>query len=68
MLVKIIEIKITVDEDNISRLYKNYDINYESPEDFINMLIQNMESDTEWDGFPVDSLKEFGYEVVCTTD
>jgi len=68
MTEKEITIKIRVDEDNISTLYHNYDINYDSVEDFITMLIQNIESDTEFDGFPVDSMKEFGYEVFCKTD
>ena len=68
MIEKEITIKIRVDEKNISKLYHNYDINYDSVEDFITMLIQNIESDTEFDGFPVDSMKEFGYEVFCKTD
>lgn len=68
MIEKEITIKIRVDEKNISKLYHNYDINYDSVEDFILMLIRDMETDTEWDGFPVDSMKEFGYEVFCTTE
>jgi hypothetical protein len=68
MIEKEITIKIRVDEDNISNLYHNYDINYESVEDFILMLIQNIETDTEFDGFPIDSMKKYGYEVFCTTD
>ena len=68
MIEKEITIKIRVDDKNISKLYHNYDINYDSVEDFILMLIQDIESDTEFDGFPVDSIKEFGYEVFCTTD
>ena len=68
MIEKEITIKIRVDEDNISSLYHNYDINYESVEDFILMLIQNIETDTEFDGFPIDSMKKYGYEVFCTTD
>ncbi len=68
MIEKEITIKIRVDEDNISSLYHNYDINYESVEDFILMLIQNIETDTEFDGFPIDSMTTFGYEVFCTSD
>ena len=68
MIEKEITIKIRVDEDNISSLYHNYDINYESVEDFILMLIQNIETDTEFDGFPIDSMKKYGYEVFCTSD
>ena len=68
MIEKEITIKIRVDEDNISSLYHNYDINYESVEDFILMLIQNIETDTEFDGFPIDSMKKYGYEVFCTTE
>ena len=68
MIEKEITIKIRVDDKNISKLYHNYDINYDSVEDFILMLIQDIESDTEFDGFPVDSIKEFGYEVFCKTD
>ena len=68
MIEKEITIKIRVDDKNISKLYHNYDINYDSVEDFILMLIQDIESDTEFDGFPVDSIKEFGYEMFCTND
>ena len=68
IIEKEITLKIRVDEKNISKLYHNYDINYDSVEDFILMLIQNMETDTEFDGFPVDSMKQFGYEVFCITD
>ena len=68
MIEKEITIKIRVDDKNISKLYHNYDINYDSVEDFILMLIQDIESDTEFDGFPVDSIKEFGYEMFCTSD
>jgi len=68
MIEKEITLKIRVDEKNISKLYNNYDINYDSVEDFMLMLIQNMETDTEFDGFPVDSMKQFGYEVFCITD
>jgi hypothetical protein len=68
MTEKEITIKIRVDEENISTLYHNYDINYNSVEDFILMLIQNIETDTEFDGFPINSMKQFGYEVFCTSD
>ena len=68
MIEKEIKIKIIVDEKNISKLYNNYDINYDSVEDFMLMLIREMETDTEFDGFPVDSMKQFGYEVFCITD
>jgi hypothetical protein len=68
MTEKEITIKIKIDEKNISKLYNNYDINYDSIEDFILMLIREIETDTEFDGFPVDSMKQFGYEVFCTTD
>tara|TARA_R110000824_G_scaffold72912_2_gene185847 strand:+ start:4371 stop:4577 length:207 start_codon:yes stop_codon:yes gene_type:complete len=68
MIEKEITIKIRVDEKNISKLYHNYDINYDSVEDFMLMLIREMETDTEFDGFPVDSMKQFGYEVFCITN
>ena len=41
MIEKEITIKIRVDDKNISKLYHNYDINYDSVEDFILMLILN---------------------------
>lgn len=68
MIEKEITIKIRVDDKNISKLYHNYDINYDSVEDFMMALIRDMESDTEFDGFPVDSMKQFGFEVVCTSE
>ena len=71
MIEKEITIKIRVDEDNISNLYHNYDINYDSVEDFITMLIQNhrrLIEDYHAKTFPIDSMKEYGYEVFCTTN
>ena len=68
MTEKEITIKIRVDEEKISTLYHNYGINYDNVEDFILMLIQNIETDTEFDGFPVNSMKQFGYEIFCTSD
>ena len=58
MKTKEITIKIRVDEKNISKLYNNYDINYDSVEDFMTMLIQNIET-------PIEYLKDFGYDVFC---
>mgnify|MGYP003627803542 CR=1 FL=1 len=68
MIEREITIKIRVDEENISKLYNNYDINFDSVEDFMMMLIRDMETDTEFDGFPVDSMEQYGFDVVCTTD
>lgn len=68
MIEKEITIKIRVDEKNISTLYNNYDINYDSVEDFMLMLIREMETPTEMNDLPFDMMKEFGYEVFCTTD
>ena len=67
MKTKEFTIKIRVDEKNISKLYHNYDINYDSVEDFMIMLIQNIETPAEYDGKP-SHLKHFGYEVFCITD
>ena len=64
MIEKEFTIKIKVDEKNISKLYNNYDINYDSVEDFIIMLIRNMETDMNYN----DSMKVFGYEIYCTND
>jgi hypothetical protein len=68
MIEKEITIKIRVDEKNISKLYNNYDINYDSVEDFILMLIREMETPTEMNDIPFSMLKEFGYEVFCITE
>ena len=68
MIEKEITIKIRVDEKNISKLYNNYDINYDSVEDFILMLIRQLETPTEMDDKPFDNMKEFGFEVFCITD
>ncbi len=68
MIEKEITIKIRVDEKNISKLYNNYDINYDSVEDFMLMLIREMETTTEMNDLPFDMMKEFGYEVFCITD
>tara|TARA_R110000751_G_scaffold16235_3_gene51615 strand:- start:1491 stop:1697 length:207 start_codon:yes stop_codon:yes gene_type:complete len=68
MKTKEITIKIRVDEKNISKLYPNYQINYDSVEDFMLMVIRNMETPTEYDGKPINHLKDFGYEVFCITD
>ena len=68
MIEKEITIKIKVDEKNISKLYNNYDINYDSVEDFMLMLIREMETPTEMNDLPFDMMKEFGYEVFCITD
>lgn len=68
MITKEITIKIRVDEKNISKLYNNYDINYDSVEDFMIRLIQHIETPGEYDGKPINHLKDFGYEVFCITD
>lgn len=68
MIEKEITIKIRVDEKNISKLYNNYDINYDSVEDFMLMLIRQLETPTEMDDKPFDNMKEFGFEVFCITD
>lgn len=68
MIEKEITIKIRVDEKNISKLYNNYDINYDSVEDFMLMLIREMETPTEMNDLPFSMMKEFGYEVFCITD
>tara|TARA_R100000773_G_scaffold44487_1_gene45822 strand:- start:447 stop:653 length:207 start_codon:yes stop_codon:yes gene_type:complete len=68
MIEKEITLKIRVDEKNISKLYNNYDINYDSVEDFMLMLIRQLETPTEMDDKPFDNMKEFGFEVFCITD
>lgn len=68
IIEKEVTIKIRVDEKNISKLYNNYDINYDSVEDFMLMLIRQLETPTEMDDKPFDNMKEFGFEVFCITD
>ncbi len=68
MIEKEITIKIRVDEKNISKLYNNYDINYDSVEDFMLMLIREMETPVEMNEIPFSSMRDFGYEVYCITD
>ena len=68
IIEKELTIKIRVDKKNISKLYRNYDINYDSVEDFMLMLIREMETPVEMNEIPFSSMREFGYEVYCITD
>lgn len=52
--------------DNIKDLYNNYSINYDSKEDFLLYLINNIETDTETEGKSINHLKEWGWDIVCT--
>ena len=56
-------VQITVDEDNIINLYPNYRFNWNTPEQFIEHLTNNIETNNEIDGIPQDTLKTYGYDI-----
>jgi len=79
MIEKEITIKIRVDEKIAEKenTFLNYDISYYidknnkrkyDVEEFISYLINHLETNTEMEGKPFNHLKEWGYEVFCTTD
>lgn len=47
-------VEIKIDENNIGYKYPNYNINWNSPEEFITYLANDLEK---------DHLKDFGYEI-----
>tara|TARA_Y100001938_G_scaffold149911_1_gene238678 strand:+ start:1753 stop:1977 length:225 start_codon:yes stop_codon:yes gene_type:complete len=74
MIEKEITLKIRVDEEICEKenTFLNYDISYYidknmpekriyDVEEFISFLINHLETD-------INSLKEWGYDIVCTTD
>lgn len=53
-------IEIEVDEKNIAKKYPNYSINYDNPNQLIEMLLADFIFDGETD-MSKDGLKEWGY-------
>ena len=58
-------IRITVDEDNIDALYPNYSINWNTPEEFMNHILDYIEETNN--NVSIDSsenkLKKWGYTI-----
>lgn len=50
-------VEIIIDEDNIRDLYPDFDYLYDDIDDFLNHVLDSIETDAE------DSLKELGYSV-----
>ena len=67
MKIVTIAIKITVDEDNIRDKYPNFRFNWETTDEFIEHLIDHIESDEEIDNLPADSLDIYGYKIDVLT-
>ena len=79
MTEKEITIKIRVDEKIAEKenTFLNYNVGYYidknnkrkyDVEEFISYLTTHLETDTEMEGKPFNHLKEWGYDIVCTTD
>lgn len=58
MKIRTFVVEITVDEKNIRNKYPNYEINYDTSNEFIDSLMFNFENDTDVN---IDCLKKFGY-------
>lgn len=64
-----ITVEITIDEDNIRDRYPNFKFNWDTTDEFIEHLINHIESDEEINGLPVNSLNVYGYKIdVLTRD
>jgi hypothetical protein len=59
-LTVLVEISVA---DNVAELYPNYSINYDDEEQFIDTLIDGIETESERWGLPVNHLKEYGYSI-----
>ena len=60
MITKQFIVTINVDDENISELYPNYSINYDSPDELIEALMKSF----KWEGVTDMSkggLREWGY-------
>ena len=53
---------IEVDEKHIKEKYSNYEINYNSPEEFIECLIKDMQHEADTD-MSKDGMREWGYSI-----
>lgn len=79
MIEKEITIKIRVDEKIAQKenTFLNYNISYYLDdkgkkrydiEELMIYFINHLETRTELDGLPYNHLKEWGYDIVCTSD
>ena len=59
-------IQVNISED-IENLYPNYSINYNDEEEFLDTIINEIETPIELDGVPYNSLKTNGYEIKVLT-
>lgn len=59
-LTVLVEISVA---DNVAELYPNYSANYDDEEQFIDSLIDGLETESERDGLPFNHLKEYGYSI-----
>lgn len=62
-MIKKYLIEINVDEDHINEKYPNYSINWDSPEEFIEATLSNIESTDENNEYPSQYYNEWGYSV-----
>jgi hypothetical protein len=61
-----IKLNITVEisvADNVADIYPNYSFNYRDEQEFIDFLIDGIETPDEYEGFPFNNLKKYGYSI-----
>jgi hypothetical protein len=64
-----IVVEITVDEDNIEKMYPNFSVNWEDADEFISYLTDDLETEYDVNGKLTNNLKEFGFSKrVLTRD
>ena len=72
-----IRIRVCTDTAEKENTFLNYDIPFYlgkdnkriyDTEEFILYLIRHLETDTEREGKPINHLKEWGWDIVCTSD
>ena len=59
----LVMMEITVDEDNITTLYPNYNLNWDNVDDFIESRTDNLQTPFEENEIPIDHLKRYGYSI-----
>ena len=59
-------VEISVAE-NVADIYPNYHLNYDDEEQFINSLIDGIETPNEHEGVSFDNLKKYGYSIRVLT-
>jgi len=59
-LTVLVEISVA---DNVAELYPNYNANYDDEEQFIDSIINELESIDEINGLPFDHFKQYGYSI-----